>query len=159
MGNWNSGRRPQPTALKILRGNPGKRRLSPETEPTPAPLDETWSAPPPELAGDRRARGEWRRLVPMLRDCGLVSQAERGALIALCQQWSTYLEARAGLRKDGLTTSKGRPSPMLDIADAALSQCHKLWHELGLTPSGRAKVARLPAARTPPASKWAGILS
>ena len=28
MGNWNSGRRPQPTALKVLRGNPGKRPLN-----------------------------------------------------------------------------------------------------------------------------------
>ena len=156
MGNWNSGRRPQPTALKILRGNPGKRRLP--LEPAPAPLDDTWADPPPELTGDRRAKAEWRRLVPMLRDCGLISQAERGALISLCQQWSTYLEARVMLKRKGLTTDQGRVSPFVDIADRALGHCHRLWHELGLTPSGRAKVARVPAARTEPASKWGGLL-
>ena len=46
------------------------------------------------------------------------------------------------------------------IADRALTHCHRLWNELGLTPSGRAKVARLPpAARAvAPASKWGGRL-
>src|SRR5688572_13476285 len=34
MGYENSGRRPQPSALKVLRGNPGKRRLF-EREPVP----------------------------------------------------------------------------------------------------------------------------
>jgi phage terminase small subunit len=52
-----------------------------------------------------------------------------------------------------------RPSPFIAIADGALVHCQRLWTELGLTPSGRAKVARLPAARAPePASKWGGHL-
>lgn len=163
-GNWNSGRRRQPTALKILRGNPGKRRLSAETEPTPPALDERFTRPPRELTGNTRARAEWRRIVPLLRDCGLISQAERPSIIALCLEWSTYLEARATLQREGVTTLTAtgvRVSPSLAIADGALTHCHRLWSELGLTPSGRAKVARLPSARvTPvqPASKWGGLL-
>jgi len=162
-GNRNSGRRKQPTALKLLRGNPGKRRLDAELEPTPPPVDATFDTPPPELRGDRRAQAEWRRLVPMLRDCGLISQAERGGLISLCLEWSTYIAARWQLQRHGVTVrvdDKEVKSPYLSIASDALVHCQRMWSELGLTPSGRAKVARLPpAARAvAPASKWGGML-
>jgi P27 family predicted phage terminase small subunit len=160
-GNWNSGRRKQPTALKILRGNPGKRRLHADQEPAPPLLDETFDTPPRELAGDKRAQAEWRRVAPLLRNCGLISQAERGAVVSLCLEWSTYLAARWQLQRHGVTAEVNgvrRVSPFVAIADGALVHCQRLWSELGLTPSGRAKVARLPAARTPPASKWGGML-
>ena len=161
MGNWNSGRRKQPTALKILRGNPGKRRLHAEHEAAPPALDDTFDTSPPELKGDRRAQAEWKRVAPLLRDCGLISEAERGAVVALCQQWSTYLAARWQLQRHGVTTLVNgitRVSPHLAIADGALVHCQRLWNELGLTPSGRAKVARLPSARVEPASKWGSLL-
>jgi len=161
MGNWNSGRRRQPTALKILRGNPGKRRLNAEHEPTPPALDDSFDTPPPELKGDRRAQAEWTRVAPLLRACGLISEAERGAVVALCQQWSTYLAARWQLQRHGVTATVNgvvRVSPFVAIADGALVHCQRLWNELGLTPSGRAKVARLPSARVEPASKWGGML-
>ena len=159
-GNWNSGRRKQPTALAILRGNPGKRLLNPD-EPTPPALDASFDTPPPELQGDRRAKAEWRRLAPMLRGCGLITEAERGALISLCLEWSTYLAARWQLHRHGITiTVDGatRKSPYLAIASDALVHCQRMWTELGLTPSGRAKVARVPSARVEPASKWGGML-
>jgi P27 family predicted phage terminase small subunit len=150
MGNWNSGRRPQPKALKILRGNPGKRRLG--TEVQVALIDDRWLEPPPELRGDRPARDEWRRLVPLLRDAGLLTQVDRGALVGLCQQWSAYLGAHARLRTEGPT------APALGLQDRALTHCLRLWAEFGLTPSSRTKLAHIPAARTPPASKWGGSL-
>jgi P27 family predicted phage terminase small subunit len=165
MGNWNSGRRKQPTALKLLRGNPGKRRLAPEQEPTPPAPDKTFDIPPPELDGNDRARAEWQRLAPLLRSCGLVSQAERSSLTALCLEWATYLDAQAVLQQarthEGGDGRKKKTSMYRAIADRALSNCHWLWSELGLTPSGRAKVARLPSTtgrQAPPASKWAGVL-
>ena len=160
-GNWNSGRRKQPTALKILRGNPGKRRLAAEREPAPPALDATFDTPPPELAGDRRAQTEWKRVAPLLRECGLISEAERGAVISLCLEWSAYLAARWHIRRHGVTTlvnGIARASPFVAIADGALVHCQRLWTELGLTPSGRAKVARLPSARAEPVSKWGGML-
>lgn len=164
-GNWNSGRRKQPTQLKILRGNPGKRRLSPD-EPIPPPLDESFDTPPPELAGDDRAAHEWRRVAPLLRSCGLVTQAERSTLLALCLEWSQYLAATAELRKARIVKNDAGVvgmSPYIAIADKSLSQCLRLWNELGLTPSGRAKIAKVPPSiaranhPTPPASKWGNI--
>jgi P27 family predicted phage terminase small subunit len=162
-GNWNSGRRPQPTQLKVLRGNPGKRRLNPN-EPKPAAAGEKFDVPPPELAGDTAAIAEWTRVAPLLRACGLVSEAERTALTALCQQWSRYLEAQANVRKLGMMVQgkDGVPmiNPYLDVADRALSHCQRLWAVLGLTPAGRAKVgaALAGASRSGPVSKWEGLL-
>lgn len=165
MGNWNSGRRPTPTQLKILRGNPGKRPINPD-EPHPGAEDAEAlpDDPPPELRGDVRARAEWKRVAPILRSYGLIADADRATVIALCLEWSTYLDAKDHVRKSGRTVSTNsgpRPSPHITIADTALSHCHRLWAELGLTPSGRAKVARLPPGRRDPApttirGKWSG---
>jgi P27 family predicted phage terminase small subunit len=164
-GNWNSGRRKTPTALKLLRGNPGKRRLG--VEPTIAAVDETFDIPPPELDGNDRARAEWIRVAPLLRESGLATQAERSSLTALCLEWSAYLAAQDALRESRLVKGKNgkyRLSPQVAIADRALSNCHWLWNELGLTPSGRAKAAKVPTARprtgstATPQSKWNGVL-
>jgi P27 family predicted phage terminase small subunit len=165
MGNWNSGRRKLPTALKVLRGNPGKRRL--EQEPTIEPVDETFDIPPPELDGNDRARAEWIRVAPLLRIAGLATQAERSTLLALCFEWSAYLTAQDALRESRLTKGKDgkyRLSPQVKVADQALSNCHWLWTELGLTPQGRAKAAKAPTVRprvpssVTPQSKWTGVI-
>lgn len=163
MGNWNSGRRPQATRLKVMRGNPGKRPLNPH-EPQPAPADDTFDIPPPEVSLDPLASAEWSRVVPILRTCGLASQAERSALIALCQQWSRYLEAQTKVRALGMILEKDDgllvTNPYLGVADRALAHCHKLWQELGLTPSGRARLSVLPQQVDTPEnkSKWVGLV-
>lgn len=162
MGNANSGRRPQPTAIRLLRGNPGKRRPNPD-EPRPAPVSQAFDTPPPELAGDDRACTEWQRVAPLLRHCRLITEAERGSLIALCQQWSRYLEATDKVRALGMIIKKPKgvpfPNPYLTIADKALAHCQRLWMELGLTPSGRTKLTALPDPAGPDRSKWDGLLS
>ena len=150
--------------MRLLRGNPGKRRINPH-EPRPAAVDAAFDTPPGELTGDQVAIDEWRRVAPMLRACRLVTEAERPVLLALCQSWSRYLEATARVRELGIIIQrpKGLPfvNPYLGVADKALSQCHRLWVELGLTPSGRAKITALPehARQDIDTSKWDGLLS
>jgi P27 family predicted phage terminase small subunit len=164
VGNWNSGRRPQPTALKVLRGNPGKRPLNVDEPQIPA-ADPSFDNPPAELADDAGAATEWRRVAPLLRAAGLVSETERAALTALCQQWSRYLAAHAQVVALGMcietTKSVPIPNPYLLVADRALTHCSRLWNELGLTPSGRARARKLPSSspdgKRP--SKWAGLLT
>lgn len=165
MGNWNSGRRPAPTALKVLRGNPGKRPIN-ANEPTMPPAGATFDDPPPALADDAAAILEWRRVAPLLRAAGLVTESERAALTALCQQWSRYLAAHAQVMTLGmcLETAKGVPipNPYLLVADRALAHCQRMWNELGLTPAGRARASKVPPAANPgekKPSKWAGLLT
>jgi len=161
-GNSNSGRRPQPTQLRILRGNPGKRPINP-AEPTPPPVGQAFDTPPAELEADAVAATEWRRLAPLLRHCRVITEAERSALIALCQEWSKYQQANKVISESGaiLKTPKGMPmlNPALGIADKALAQLRPLWDMFGLSPSGRAKITALPEPGGPDRSKWDGLLS
>jgi phage terminase small subunit len=145
MGNWNSGRRPHSTALKVMRGNPGKRALN-TREPHPPRPTEAFDTPPPLLADNAIAVDEWRRLAPLLREAGMVSEADGALLVALCQQWARYLEAHAA----GRTGRAGRGRA--GAADKALTHCLHLWRELGLTPSSRSRIVALPEVA--PKSKW-----
>jgi P27 family predicted phage terminase small subunit len=148
--------------MRLIRGNPGKRRINPGEAKPPAATP-AFDTPPIELAGDPIAEAEWRRVAPMLRNCRLATEAERTVLLALCQQWSRYLEAQTKIRALGMLvkTPKGVPiaNPFLAIADKALAHCHRLWVELGLTPSGRARITALPDHSSQDGSKWDGLLS
>jgi P27 family predicted phage terminase small subunit len=138
------GRKPKPTARKVLEGNPGKRPLNAAEPQHPAPEAEAFDAPPDELRDHARASAEWRRLAPLLRQARAVTDADRAALLALCLEWDRYLEATQKIRVHGLVvkTPSGypMPNPFIAIATKALAGCTKLWPELGLTPSSRTRV-------------------
>ena len=76
------GRKPRPTHLKILEGNPGKRSLT-KNEPKPRPVNPTQ---PDWLL--REAKAEWRRVVPELERMGLLTTVDRAALATYCQAWA-----------------------------------------------------------------------
>lgn len=143
------GRKPKSTERKLLEGNPGKRRLN-TNEPRPPPATADFDDPPPELAENKVAIAEWSRLAPMLRIARQVTEADRGALIALCLEWSRYLEAMQKVKQSGMVVQAPSgypiPNPYLAIATKALSGCQKLWPELGLTPSSRSRVTAAPVA-------------
>jgi P27 family predicted phage terminase small subunit len=133
------GRKPTPTALKILRGNPGRRPLN-RREPAPArAVDLT---PPPELAGV--AADEWRRLAPKLQALGLLTEIDDRALVAYCVIWARWLEAETQLRAHGLVLKgkRGAPfvSPYVKIAQQSAQQLRGWIEQFGMTPSARARV-------------------
>ena len=67
------GRKPKPTALKLLEGNPGKRPLN-ANEPIP-PQGEvkcpSWLLP--------EAKKEWKRLAPAMESMGILTLADEKA--------------------------------------------------------------------------------
>jgi P27 family predicted phage terminase small subunit len=149
------GRKPQPSALKLLRGNPGKRHLP--DEPQPAALADT--APPEWLAPD--AQDEWRRLAPVLERLGVLTETDAQALTGYCETWATWKEATQKLREYGMVIKGDGPlpviSPYVKIAHNATIQMRAFLIEFGMTPSSRAKVQAVKQSETPQ-SKWAGIL-
>jgi P27 family predicted phage terminase small subunit len=96
------------------------------------------------LTGDEFARGEWARLAPMLRRARQVTEADRAALVALCLEWSRYIDATRRVQRLGpvIKAPSGYPmlNPYLSVANKALQGCNRLWPELGLTPSSRTRV-------------------
>lgn len=146
------GRKPKPTQQRVLEGNPGKRPINSQ-EPN---LPPTSDAVPAELLGDPRAVAEWSRVAPMLVKSGVLTEADRGALLSLCQQWSLYIEARAKATSLVVTTKSGHPmpNPYLSVSNKALSHCIKLWAELGCTPSARSRVARVEGESADPFAEF-----
>jgi len=132
------GPRPQPTALKLARGNPGKRAL-PKGEPEPeAAVPEC----PPHLG--ELARVEWWRITAELRTLGLVTRIDLAMLAGYCVTWGRWVEAEGKVEEMGLLikTPNGHPiqNPYLAIANRALAQLQKLAAEFGLSPSSRTGV-------------------
>ena len=148
------GPKPKPTRQRELEGNPGHRPLN-AAEPTPPGADRSFDTPPRELDGNVEACAEWTRVVPMLRVARVITQADRGPLIALCLEWSRYLTATKHVAEKGMVIAapSGYPvqNPFISIATKALAGCAKLWPELGLTPSSR---SRLRQEGPPPDDGW-----
>jgi P27 family predicted phage terminase small subunit len=133
------GPRPEPTALKLLKGNPGKRPLN-EREPRPSP-----GAPEAPAHLDEEASREWDRVVGTLDQLGLVTTLDRAALAGYCQAWSRWVDAEMKLREYGAVLKspiKGVPlmSPYLTIANRALEQMRQFLSEFGMSPASRTRI-------------------
>lgn len=151
-----AGRKPVPTNLKILHGNPGKRPL-PKNEPKPAPI-----APKCPSWLHKDAKKEWKRVAPQLERLGLLTQLDMVALAGYCQSYARYKEAEEFLTKRGTTYAlwerdasgaimyddRGQPIlrymqqwPQVSISNKALQQVRAFCSEFGFTPSARGRMS------------------
>ncbi len=149
------GRRPKPTTLKVITGNPGKRPL-PASEPKPPPALKL-PEPPLDLGDD--ALAEWKRVTPRLLELGLVTEVDLAPLAAYCQAYGRWVDAEAQLENEGLTltTSKGNviQNPLLGIANKARNDMVRFAAEFGMTPSARTRVkAEAAEPNNEPARKY-----
>lgn len=143
------GRKPIPTSLKILRGNPGKKPL-PKGEPQP-PTD---NIAPPDYLGEV-ARKKWDELLPLLQATRVMTRADIEALARLCDTYEWWLATREKLRKEGdsypILNDKGEVKyisqrPEVAIAHKLAAQMHTLEADFGLNPASRTKLGVNPAA-------------
>ena len=138
------GRPAVPTQLKILRGNPGKRRIKAE-EPVP-PSD---GIEMPAYLGEVAQR-RWSVMLPLLQAVRVMTRADIEALARYCDTYEWWLATRAKLKADGDTypilNDKGEVKyvaqrPEVSIAHKLAAQLHALEADFGLTPSSRTKLA------------------
>lgn len=160
------GPKPEPTASKRARGNPGKRSLTEDVQ---------FAEGAPEMPQhlDREARKIWRELLPVLMSVrGLLTIGDGIVLGNLCEVRSRRLaiarairerelraarELVAAAKKKGMKLTARQVSvaaseasivmktpsgymqqhPLVGMLNAALDQENKLCRELGLTPSAR----------------------
>lgn len=133
-----AGRRPTPTALKKLAGNPGKRALN-KSEPKPAGIPTC----PPHL--DKEAKAEWRRISSELLTLGLLTLIDRAALAAYCAAWARWVAAELSIQKFGTvikSPKSGYPvqNPYVGVANTSMDQMRRFAVELGLTPASRSRL-------------------
>lgn len=138
---------PKPTKLKIAAGNPGKRPLN-KHEPQPlsrAPRMPTWLS--------KRAKAEWRRIVPELSQLGLLTRIDLAALTAYCQSYSELEESTRVLDTEGRVCrwpildkqgvqigEKLKSHPAVQQQRDAARLVKQFISEFGLTPASRTRV-------------------
>ena len=133
------GRKPKPTSIRLLEGNPGRRPLNDREPDAPEGVPDC-----PDYLDDV-AKAEWFRTAAVLSEMGLLSRADRTALAAYCVAYARWVEAEAQVKRYGTivkSPEKGFPmkSPYLTVADQALETMRKLMVEFGLTPSSRSRI-------------------
>lgn len=133
------GRRPKPTRLKMLTGNPGKRPLN-QDEPRPDP-----NIPECPLELGPVARAEWDRLVGELAALRLLTNLDRAALAAYCGAYALWAESTTQIEKYGvmIKSPTGFPiqSPYLAIANRQAEIMMRIASEFGFTPASRSRIA------------------
>jgi P27 family predicted phage terminase small subunit len=155
------GAKPKPTHLKVIEGNPGKRRLN-KREPRPDPaIPEA----PEGLEGE--ALEEWGKVAPELYRLGVLSRLDKAVLAAYCHAYARYMAAERILAEMAkrspqakalmIQTTNGNwvQNPLVGTANQAAISMVRYAAELGMTPSARSKIE---AGPTPPESKFHGLL-
>lgn len=142
-----SGRRPLPTAVKKLRGNPGKRKPN-KNEPA-APVGD------PEMPKGLSAAAakEWKAIVPELRQLGVLSKIDRAALAAYCHAYARWFQAEEEIRKLGIVVKEPillqgletdyvryKKNPAVTISETATKIMKAFLVEFGMTPSSRSRI-------------------
>jgi P27 family predicted phage terminase small subunit len=132
------GRKPLPSNVVRLRGNPGKRRIN-DAEPTPEP-----GVPDcPSCLGEE-AKKEWERLARALGELGLLTRIDRGMLAAYCQAHALWTEAVASIERYGtmVKSPNGFPmqSPYVAVANKQVEIMGRIAAEFGMTPSSRSRI-------------------
>lgn len=152
-----AGRRPKPTALKIVSGNPGKRKLNAQ-EPEAAIGT---PAMPNHLT--KRAKEAWERIAPELEAMRVLTLPDGPALELLCDAYAEWRAARAVVTKRGATyrafTKNGymmRVRPEVAIASDAWRRIKAMLVEFGLTPAARSKVNAQPEQAVDPFESFLG---
>ena len=132
------GRKPKPTALKLLEGNPGGSPLN-TTEPQPqkkAPRCPAWL--------EEEAKREWKRMGKVLEQMGLLTEMDMAAFAGYCQAYARWKEAEEFITQHGtmIRTPNGylQQVPQVSIAQTNLKIMLKFCEQFGLTPSARSRI-------------------
>lgn len=132
------GRKPKPTAVKQLEGNPGKRQLN-ANEPKPAAR-----APSCPKWLDDDAKKEWRRLAKQMEQLGILTEVDMAAFAGYCQAYARWKAAEEFISKHGaiVKTPSGywQQVPQVAIAQQYLKQMSKFCEQFGLTPASRSRI-------------------
>lgn len=143
-----AGRRPKPMAMHRLNGNPrhfSQAELNEDENPQPK------LAPPEMPKGlSKCARREWRRIVPLLQQIGVLSEIDGRALAAYCDAAAMVEQATKEIAKHGLTFEECfedkqgnvvvgsiKANPAVSIKFNAMKVMKTFLIEFGLTPASR----------------------
>jgi len=132
------GRHPTPTALKVIRGNPGKRPLN---KREPKPVGDLTDAP---AHFDEELREVWQYAIDNAPR-GLLKKIDSGVLETWCTAHVLHRRAVAEVRKLGMLVkapNTGLPiqSPYLPIVNKQAFIMLRAVDHLGFSPASRTRI-------------------
>jgi len=151
------GRKPKPTKLKELEGNPGRRAL-----PTDEPQTVPGLPPCPEFL-DEDAKSVWQVTGKYLADAGILGQQDALSFAFYCIVVTMAVEAYQRIKAEGallnppsenldqmmlgegakrreVDPGRKQRNPQLEILNKCIEQILKFSAEFGLTPSSRSRI-------------------
>ncbi len=138
------GRKPKPTALKKLSGNPGGRKLN-ENEPQFSQLTDV---EPPTWLSDL-ALTMWQTVMPELLSNNVLTVPDLHNVEAFCTAYARWRQAEDEVRKVGITIETVIKNPAVTVINESLSQMMKFGSLLGLDPSSRQRLSGAAKDNTP----------
>ncbi len=138
-----AGRRPRPTTLKLVSGNPGKRAIN-KKEPKPKRVIPSCPDYLPQVS-----QVAWGRLSVVLDRMGVLTEADAAAMERMVDCYADIIECRKLIQRDGrtykVTAQNGfdeliKANPAVAMLRAADAQFKAYLVEFGLTPAARSKV-------------------
>lgn len=134
-----SGRRPKPTAKKLLAGNPGKRALN-QAEPD---FELVLNIDCPEWMGDN-GRMLWETVAPQLCQERILASTDIQNLEVYCSAYDQFRMAQADISQNGVTVSGAMGGVIKNPAATALKEATAMMASfggmLGLDPSSRQRM-------------------
>lgn len=152
------GRKPQPAAVKMAKGNPGRRPVPAEPDgKTPGKV----AVAPRELAKD--ARAIWTRMAPELTRLKFLRETDLSAFARYCEHLARWWSLTKDLRKEGETYETNsahgnmlRVNPKFMVRERIEKRLEPLEDRFGLTPGARMQIMQRLAA-APPALPAGGL--
>lgn len=152
------GPQPDPTALKIAKGNPRGKPLN-KREPIPVGLVDgcpSWL--------DEASRATWDELRPQLEAMGVLTRIDGHALAKYCDLWTRWKAEKKFLDENGSTYEtvdkagnvKHYRRPQLDNYHKLAAALARAEQSFGLTPSSRSGIVANPGSKKKDASHYFG---
>lgn len=159
------GRKPKPTLVKLLEGNPGKRELN-----LNEPICELPARKPAFVAADKIASAEWNKLIGAMPP-GLFTALDVSVLTMHVLASAMMQRAQQSIDKYGVTLKveevdnatgevtllKHEANPAVRVWKTAADTLIKTSDRLGLHPGARSRL-NVPGKGEAPSSRFDGLL-
>jgi P27 family predicted phage terminase small subunit len=122
--------------VRFLRGNPGHRRGRKTVKAAPgAPNPPTWLSV--------EAKAEWRRVVPLIDELGILGPADRAVLSLYVDAWARWVDVARRLDREELVRrERGHlaKTPLWQIYRDSSALVAQLARSIGASPDGRLRM-------------------
>lgn len=133
------GRPPKPTALKVIQGNAGKRKLD---KNAPAPDALTQVPDPPAWLGEIAA-SIWRQVAPWLVQSKILTDTDLHNLELFAMAYQRWREAEDDVTRNGIVVMGAKQeikNPACTVANESARRISTFGAALGLDPATRARL-------------------